>query len=258
MKDPINKAANLNLPISFIGTQWEHYLYDDPVYFALPPEKNPNVISPDGTIQKRISPFGYIEPWHEIGIKWGSNPILQKVISWYPTPPLVFFISNNEATKLRWLDAEKDLHYINLYGFGRDDNFKRQVFADGWEARYKALIQGFRDGIGNNIWKVNSRFIGYEAFGPGWFGRWSGWKEYSLFTPNRIDPNPLFWDEGSPSLYICPTCRERDNNVMGPLFQSMNWHFIAEEARELNPSFWYEFSCWDGDNEAQADYNQRG
>jgi hypothetical protein len=257
LESPIKRAALLNLPISFVGTQWEHYLYDDPIYFDLPTSQNPNVVSLDGTIQKKISPFGPVDPWFEVGQKWGSSPLMQQVIAWYPDPPLVIFVSNNEARKLWWPEAENDQCYLDLYGYNRDDNFKRQVFADGWKKRYSTLIQGFREGLGNPNWQINSRFVGYEAFGPGWFGRWYGWKEYSLYFPNCVDPNPLFWEGGSPSLYICPNCNERDNNVVGPLFHAMNWYFILDEAWKLNPTFWFEFSCWDGDQEAQDDYTQR-
>ena len=258
LEAPIRKAAQLNLPISFVGTQWEHYLYDDPAYFDLPPNQNPNVVSLDGTIQRKISPFGPVDHWYEVGQRWGSSPMMQQVIAWYPNPPLVIFISNNEASKLGWPDAETDKHYIDLYGYGRDDNFKRKVFADGWNERYSALIQGFREGLGNPDWQANAKFIAYEAFGPGWFGQWDGWKEYSLYVPNRIDPNPLFWQGGSPSLYICTTCNERDNNVQGPLFQAMNWVFMANEAWKLNPSFWYEFSSWDGGQAARDNYTKLG
>jgi hypothetical protein len=258
LESPIREAGQLNLPISFIGTQWEHYLYDDPAYYDLPPDQNPNVVALDGTIQKRISPLGPVNCWYRVGERWGSSPILQQVISWYPDPPQVIFVSNNEASKLRWPDAETDQHYIDLYGYGRDDDFKRNIFADGWTERYSALIQGFRDGLGNALWQAHAKFIAYEAFGPGWIGRWGGWKEYSLYIPNRIDPNPLFWQGGSPSLYICGRCNERDNNVQGALFFSMNWVFMLNEAYQLNPSFWYEFSSWDGDREAQDAYTELG
>jgi hypothetical protein len=259
LESPIMRAAQSNLPISFVGPQWEHYLYDDPVYFNLPPHQNPNVVSTNGSVQKQISPFGPIDYWYEIGEKWGSTDLMQQVISWYPNPPLVIFVSNNEASKLTWKDAETDQHYLDLYGYGRDDNFKRSVFADAWGDRYRALIKGFRDSLENPNWREVSKFIGYEAFGPGWFGRWYGWKEYSLYKPNQIDPNPLYWQGGSPSLYSCPTvCGERDNTVIGPLFQSMNWVFIQNEAYQLNPSFWYEFSSWDGDTESHDEYKKFG
>jgi hypothetical protein len=258
LESPIKRAAQLNLPISFVGRQWEHYLYDDPAYFNLPPNQNPNVVLSNGTVQKKISPFGPANCWYEVGRKWGSSPLMRQVIAWYPNPPQVMFVSNNEAIKLTWTEAETDQHYVDLYGYGRDDNFKRQVLGDGWKERYSALIRGFREGLGNPDWQVRSKFVAYEAFGPGAFGRWDGWKEYSLYVPNRIDPNPLYWEGGSPALYIWATLDERDNNVMGPLFQAMNWVFILSEAYRLNPSFWYEFMTWDEDRAGRNKYARLG
>lgn len=254
LKSPLKEAAQQGLPISFIGTQWEHHLYDDPAYLTLPPDQNPNVVSSDGAVQKLLSPFGPAHLWYEVGRRWGASRVLQHVISLYPDPPLVVFISNNEALKLSWTDAETDKHYLDTFGYGRDDDFKRREFGAGWTECYNALTQGFRDGLNNPIWQANARFVGYEAFGPGWFGRWDGWKEYSLYIPNRIDPDPLFWQGGSPSLYICANCDERDNNIRGQLFHTMNWVFMAAEAAQLNPFFWFEFSCWDGDEAAQDLY----
>ena len=257
LESPIRKAAQLNLPISFLGTQWEHYLYDDPAYFDLPPSQNPNVVSSTtGTVQRKISPFGPVNYWYEVGKKWGSSPMMQQAIGWYPLPPLVIFVSNNEALKLTWPDAETDQHYIDLYGYGRDNDFKRQVFADAWQERYIALIRGFRDGLGNADWQANSKFIGFGAFGPGYMGRWDGWKEYSLYVPNRIDPHPLFWEGGSPECYLWPSMR--DNIVKGESFYPMNWVFMLDEAHQLNPSFWFEFSSWDGDQATQDTYDEIG
>ena len=252
LEAPIRKAAQYNLPISFVGTEWEHYLYSDPSYYNLPPDQNPNVVSPDGVTQKTISPFGSVDIWYEVGRKWGSSQLMQQVISWYPNPPMVLFVSNNEANKLSWVDAEKDKHYIDLYGYGRDDDFKRRVFVSAWGECYQMLLQGFRDGLSNSNWQAVSRFIGYQAFGPGWFGSWPYWKNYSFYVLNQIDPAPLFWQGGSSSMYICPyQCNEWDNNVSGPLFQSMNWVFMLKEAYQLNPSFWYELSSWDGDKKSR-------
>jgi hypothetical protein len=255
---PFKRAAHLNLPISFIGTQWEQRLIDDPAYFNLPYESNPNVMTPEGVVLKKLSPFGPTAPWYEVGKTWGSSPLLQRLVALYPSPPRILFASNNEAAKLNWGEAETDRRYLDLYGLGRADDFKRKVIGDGWIRLYNALIQGFRDGLTSDDWKDCSKFVGYRAFGPGYVGQWGGWKEYSLYIPNRIDPNPLTWEGGSSSLYIYADRGVRDNNVNGLLFQSMDWVFILNEARQLNPSFWYEFSCWDGSEASHQAYRQLG
>ena len=53
----------------------------------------------------------------------------------YPDPPLVIFLSNNEAPGLRWSrDGQLEKvsgRYLELYGEGRSDDFKRRVFGEG-------------------------------------------------------------------------------------------------------------------------------
>jgi hypothetical protein len=71
---PLKRAAELNLPISFIGTQWEHLLTDDPSYFNLPPGQNPNVVALDENILKEVCPFGPLEPWRVVGKRWTTSP----------------------------------------------------------------------------------------------------------------------------------------------------------------------------------------
>ncbi|MBO0800019.1 MAG: hypothetical protein J2P31_14455, partial [Blastocatellia bacterium] len=193
----IKRAAQFNLPISLVGTQWEALLYSDE-YYNLPPDNNPNVVAANGKVSREVSPFGPVNYWEEVGTKWGSSPMIKKLQEWYPNPPLILFVSNNEATKLAWTSVEDDRRYVKLYGAGRDDNFKRKVVGDGWIERYRALQQGIRVGLTAKGWKQNAVFIGYSAFGPSHFGRWGAWMDQSLYSPNRIDPAPLAWDGGSP------------------------------------------------------------
>ncbi len=54
----IKKAAALNIPISFVATQWESLLYYDAAYLKLPADQNPNVIGLDGSIRQKVDPFG--------------------------------------------------------------------------------------------------------------------------------------------------------------------------------------------------------
>ena len=242
----IQNAAALNLPISFVGTQWEQDLYTDPQYFNLPASTNPNVVAPDGTIQKMVSPFGPIGPWQSVGTTWGSSPMMQQLQAWYPNPPLVIFVSNNEASKLQWSDAEQDQHYLALYGTGQTDEFKREKVAQGWIDRYRALQQAWRNALTSSSWKNNSKFLGYEAFGPRHFGRWGGWTDYSLYNTNRIDPSPSTWDGGSPSYYLGINNPGRDDIVFSPQVEAMNYDFMLKEAYRLNPNFWFELSTWNG------------
>src|SRR5690606_30022876 len=62
---PLKRAAELHLPITLVSTQWERWLSDDKKYSELPAANNPNVVTPEGKIEDKVSPFGPIEHWRE-------------------------------------------------------------------------------------------------------------------------------------------------------------------------------------------------
>ncbi len=247
----IKQAAKLKLPISIVGTQWESALTED-AYFNLPLETNPNLIVVDGSPRREISPFGDAVAWREVGMRWTSSPMMKQLQEWYPDPPLVLFVSNNEQPKLSWTRAEEDRRYVVTYGRGRSDDFKRRVVGDAYIARYRFLQDGMREGLSYQKWRTNARFIGYDAFGPSHMGRWPGWLEFSLYRSGRIDPNPLAWDGGSPSFYLHNFLGITDYTVFSPQIEAMNWVFMQQEAYRLNPKFWFEMSVWDGHEEGAA------
>jgi hypothetical protein len=243
---PLIIAAEHKLPISFISTEWEHLLTSDPAYLNLPPEINPNVVDRDNKVIPKISPFGPVEHWRDVGRKWTSGPMMKKFQDWYPDPPLVLFVSNNEAVKLRWMEVDQDKRYIAQYGTDRDDNFKRKIMGDEWIERYRALQEGMRYGLTNPQWKEKAVFIGYGAFGNSFIARSGNWMDYSLYTPGRLEPWPLAWDGGGPPYYVHNWDRNTDFQVMSPQVRAMNWIFMQKETYKLNPKFWLEISTWDG------------
>src|SRR5262245_1655020 len=154
----IKRAAELKLPISLVGTQWESLLVSDSAYFNLPPENNPNVVGPDGTPRRELSPFGDPQVWREVGMRWTASSVMRRLQELYPDPPLVLFISNNEQPKLTWKRVEEDKRYLETYGRGRSDDFKRGAVGDAFITRYRALQDGMREGLINSKWRVNARF----------------------------------------------------------------------------------------------------
>ncbi len=252
----IKKAAKYNLPISFVGTQWDILLSTTDEYLNLPPDKNPNVVTADGQVRREVSPFGPVEAWREAGMKWGSSRMMKQLQEWYPDPPRVLFVSNHENPKLQWTKAEDDFRFVRLYGQGRDEDFKRKVVGDGWIERYRALQEGLREGLSNKTWRESATFIAYDAFGPSHFARWPGWKEYSLYSSGRIDPWPLCWDGASPSFYVFNWNSSTDYTVFSPQVEAMNWVFMLTEAQNRNPRFWFEISTWDGHEKGDSDKRQ--
>jgi hypothetical protein len=259
-KAAITRARELKLPLVLEASQWERSLSVEP-YLSLPPDKNPNVVTTEGKVLRMVSPFGPLEPWREVGRKLTDNRRMRMLQEWYPNPPKVIFLSNNEHSKLVWKDVETSVRYMEKYGKGRDDNYKRKVIAEGWITRYRALQAGMRDGLGT-VWKSRAIFVGYDAFGPVHLGRWGDWMRHSLYVPDRIDPSPLIWDGGSPSFYVHNWNSITDYKAYSPQIESMNWVFMQRETATLNPEFWFEMSVWDGhepgDRDKRASYERLG
>jgi hypothetical protein len=247
----IKEFARLRLPLTFLATQWESVLSYDKAFLGLPPEKNPNVVI-DDKVQPRVCPFGPVEPWREAGRSWTDNTLMKRIQEWYPDPPLVVLISNNEHAKLAWNEVEKSPRYLEKYGPGKSDDFKRKVVGDGWTERYRALQEAMRAGLVSEHWRKHVKFVGYEAFPPVHYGRWAGWKEYSLYTPGRLDPSHLYWDGGSPSYYLHNWMALTDYTLWSPQIETMNWVFMLDEVHKERPEFWFELSTWDGNTPDQG------
>lgn len=242
----IKRAARLQLPISLVSTQWEAVLSNQDEYLKLPWAQNPNTVTVEGQVRREVSPFGAVAPWRAAGKSWGGGMMMRKLQEWYPNPPLVLFISNNEHARLEWIKAEEDRRYVEQYGRRRDAAFKRKVVGDGWIERYRALQQGITEGLVQPAWKERAIYLAYDAFGPAHFARWPGWIEYSLYIPRRSSPWPLAWDGASPSFYLFNWSAITDFTVYSPQVESMNWVMMLEEAYRLNPDYWFELSTWDG------------
>ncbi len=206
----------------------------------------------DGSHTLVISPYGAVSPWESVGTNWAQCVPMEALQGWYPSPPLVLIISNNEATKLGWAQSETDQSFIDLWGTGNTDEFKREKAAAGWIERYTAMLGAFRDSLSSSAWRDAIKFIGYEAFGPRHFGRWGGWKGFSLYNTDRIDPSPVIWDGGSPSYYMDGNPGS-DDKVFSPQVEAMNYQFMLEEAYSLNPAFWFELSSWQGCDASPTD-----
>ena len=238
-------CRELDLPICFRGTQWEAMLVGK-AYRELPAERCPAVIGVDGKVIRKLSPFGPIELWRDPAREYVDTPAMKALQRMYPDPPLVLFVSNNEAPDLRWHQVELSKRYLDKHGKGRPDQFKREIVARGWMERYPVMFEAMREALVSDTWKKNVQFVGYGAFGPSHFGRWPGWKDYSLITDEWTSPDWYIWDGGSPSYYTHNWCDNRDHWVWSTQVQSMNWIFQLDEAWSVNPNFWWEISLWDG------------
>ena len=125
------------------------------------------MVTLEGKVLGKLSPFGPLEPWRDPARFYAATPTMRRVQAIYPDPPLVLFISNNEAPRLRWNEVEtRSRRYLEKYGKGRSDEFKREVVARGWMERYPVMLGAMRDALISPAWRKNVRFVGYDAFGP--------------------------------------------------------------------------------------------
>lgn len=246
----IGLCRALKLPLSIRATQWEAMLVKKD-YRQGPVRRWAGVLTPEGGRMPKLSPFGPLGPWKDPAKSYVDTAGMKRLQEMYPAPPLVLWLSNNEAPDLRWHQMRYSKRYQDKYGKGRSDEFKRKVVSQGWMERYRVMFRAMRDALVSEAWKKNVRFVGYGAFGPSHFGRWGAWKQYSLITGEWTSPDWHIWDGGSPSYYTHNWCDNRDHWVWSTQVQSMNWIFQLEEAWKVNPKFWFEISTWDG-NEVGA------
>lgn len=237
----LRKAAEKRLPICLGCTQWEASLYGLEKYYNLPPQENPCWVDTEGKVQKAVSPFGPVKWWRQLGREWTETPLMKAMQEWYPHPPYVIMLSNNEARDLRWHQAEQSQRYMQQYGQGKSDDFKRKVVGDGYMERYKALLDGIREGL--EQWSEKAIFVGYGG-AMLHFGRWQGWKQYSLSIPGRIAIIPYVWGGCSPSYYVNDWQGNSDCTGYCPQVESMNLVFQQRWYQQINPNFFWELSTW--------------
>src|SRR5262249_21490697 len=206
-KGALKEAAACGVPISFVSTQWESLLLRRP-------EAGVTIRTRDAV--DRISPFGPIEAWWRAGWRWGSTPMLRHLQMLYPDPPAVVMVSNNEAPKIKWKDVESDPTYVSQFGYGRGEEFKRRVVGDALATRGRRLQQGFRQGLATETWKKHAIFIGFNAFGPMFIGRWPGWLEWSLYSPGRVVSEAIGWDGCSAPFYVNDWDASTDFTIFSP------------------------------------------
>lgn len=230
---PMARMKALRLPITLVTTQWESLLYRMDKYRELPREKTPLLVTPE-KIVKKVSPAGPVEPWRQCGRDWTDTAALRQLQAWYPEPPMILFLSNNEAAKAKPKDED-------VRGPGPEGRFRQH---------YAALIAGMREGLASDAWRKRAVFIGYKnAPAPSHLGRWGGWTAYHrrYMVHETMNSALGVWDGGSPSYYLHDWCAISDFRVWSPQVESMNWvPFLARETLPADPQWWFEISTWDG------------
>jgi hypothetical protein len=240
---PMDEARQLRLPLTFKSTQWEDLLLNDSkaVLSSRSCTRSGLSLKP-----KCLLPFGPVESWERAGTQWGGTSLLKQLQADYPDPPLVVFLSNNEAPRLPWTSIESDPGYRSQHGENDDTATRRSMTANAWSERYHALESSFRRALVNAHWSANAIFVGYNALGPSFAGRWPGWQAYSLAAEGNMAAESGGWDGASVAFYVNIGDSSTDYTVWSPQIAAMNWVPMKEEVQAKRPGFWFEMSTWDG------------
>jgi len=253
-EDVLRWAAEQRLPIGFVCPEWESILYTDKRYTGLAPEDSPLVVGSDGKIldftvgyppgnKPGLSPFGPVKWWRQAGSDWANSEVLRKLQELYPDPPYVLMISNNEARKLSWQNAEKDKRYVDQHGLGRNEEHKKRAVGDGYIERYRALLDGLRESLGP--WRGKAILGAYGASPLQDMGTSEGWQNETLIVPGRLAIEPFIWQAVSPSQYITTWNDNADYTVCSPQTDAMNLVVQQELFEKLRPDLFWEVSVWD-------------
>ncbi|NQT86019.1 hypothetical protein HQ560_04595, partial [bacterium] len=144
----VEKLRKWKAPFSLRAGQWESVLYskkdpvDDPGKWRnLPPEKSPLAITLEGKLDTWLSPFGAVEPWYEAGVYNTNSKAFEQLQAWYPDPPFVILLSNNESRKVKTKHKieTRSQRYVDKYGTGTPHVQQRRAIAEGYVPRYAAL-----------------------------------------------------------------------------------------------------------------------
>lgn len=236
------RFGELQLPISFLSTQWDVEVAER-VCARASSRADRDRCNPASL---PLSPVDAPEDWYQAGQAWGRQPVLELAQSIYPNPPLVLFVSNNEQAKQSWSKLRAAHVQVNDVGSSAGETDYLRAVGDAWIDRYRGLQGGFRDALQKDTWQQRAKFIGYDAFGPSFIGRWPGWREYALQVPGRLEPWSAAMDGASVSYYVNDWNDSSDHTVWSPQVEAMNWIPMEHDAIRRHPDYWLEMSTWDG------------
>jgi len=247
-EESVKKAAELNLPLVFVLPAPESALTKENYYRSLEPTENPNVVDTNGDILEKLSPFGPDELWSEMGEQWASTALMAQLQEWYPNPPLVVFVSKDEADKLLWSELETSSRYQENYPAGKDDSFKRTLVGAKWIEKYRQMHDGFKKGFTQTAWKENVKFLSYNKLSDN-LGTSNEWINNATLTNQYMNVWPLTADGVTIDFNLLGD--KSDTSANAPHILANNLPFMLSEAKLQNPSFSYQLSI--DDNEKVTD-----
>lgn len=249
------EVCGLGLPFAMRSSQYEE-AFALPEYRELPFETSPYRFFPNGTkdFSKLDIQYPSDVPFFESGRRQAQTEIMRRYYNLCASPSGVLFLSNNENPWLRWYELEDSKRYTDEHGFGTSSSDKISIYDDladtnilqDWPRGNRSPIHR---GISSELsegWQGKNFFVGYNAFGPRFYGRWWDWWSYSSNGLQHPSLQAAFWDGASVDFYLDDWNGNTDSQAWSMQVEAQNWVFMQKKARETNPDFWFELSTWDG------------
>lgn len=252
-----NELVELGLPLTLKSTQWEQILVQRSEFRELPFASNPSAYSEDGRHLGLLDPQApTTKPYRDAGRLWGRTVALSNLQKSYPSPPKVIFLSNNEAPRMKVRNLETSRRFIEQFakkGQSVDDFLDQRC--DDIEQKptnhpMGALISELREQLSN--WHAPATFIGFNSFGPRFYGRWNEWRAYAGASAKWLSCEHLVWGGASSDFYLDDWSPIRDDRGWSVQVEAQNWVFMLDEALAHNENFWFELSIWDGNEKKRA------
>ena len=252
-----DELVELGLPLTLKSTQWEQILVQRSEFRELPFESNPSAYSEDGRHLGLLDPQApTTKPYRDAGRLWGRTTALSNLQKSYPAPPKVIFLSNNEAPRMKVRNLETSRRFVEQFAKkGRSvDDFLDQR-CDAIEQKpanhpMGALISELREQLSS--WHAPATFIGFNSFGPRFYGRWNEWRAYAGASEKWLSCEHLVWGGASSDFYLDDWSPIRDDRGWSVQVEAQNWVFMLDEALAHNKNFWFELSIWDGNEKKRA------
>lgn len=225
MDDGYSISPWINLPNNYEPVDYDLNIVKNVIFYGAPLSLIATP-QPEYWLTKKVHPLEDVQSWSKFGssfIKADFDPILQKTDS--------YIISNNEQPKLRWKDATKDSAYLAKFG-ETNPEATRQIL----QSKYNQLYSNLLKGIGRH-----STCVGYNAFTPGFLGRYVDWEKYSYHTEDNLNPWLNAWN-GASIPYYCSN-GATDYTLWSTQVELMN---LVEEIDRVRGSKTIELSIWNG------------
>lgn len=244
-------AAKHNLPIAF--RDWNladvvarHERHKEGGFSN---EETARFIKNGKQLGRKASPIGEVERWREFGRAWGGSGFIAAMAEIYPDPPLVVYLNNNEAGKVRVRDLDESAtRFVARYGAGLSREEKAKILHDGYRERYHATFDAARAAAPEG-WADAMTFVAYNAF---------PWPKLRHGTPLRVeDQDDLtdvyhtwsYFDGAIPENYMNNWQVGRgktDFSSWSPQAESTTYWPMSQAVFEANPDYYFAMIGWEG------------